>query len=64
MKLKDVMLCDYDEPYAMLLNNEKDLEACYKLLQKLRKEEDQLAKEDATFSDTVEEAKMLLSILN
>lgn len=57
MKLKDVMLCDYDEPKQALLNNEKDLDACYKLLQKLRKEEDQLAKEDATgFSDTVEGA--------
>lgn len=62
MKLKDVMLCDYDEPKAMLLNNEKDLEACYKLLQKLRKEEDQLAKEDATgFSDTVEGAEEVTS---
>ena len=62
MKLKDVMLCDYDEPKAMLLNNEKDLEACYKLLQKLRKEEDQLAKEDATgFSDTVEGAEDVTS---
>lgn len=57
MKLKDVMLGDYEEPKQMLLNNEKDLEACYKLLQKLRKEEDKLAKEDATgFSDTVEGA--------
>lgn len=62
MKLKDVMLCDYDEPKQMLLNNEKDLEACYKLLQKLRKEEDQLAKEDATgFSDTVEGAEDVVS---
>lgn len=62
MKLKDVMLCDYDEPKAMLMNNEKDLEGCYKLLQKLRKEEDQLAKEDATgFSDTVEGAEEVVS---
>lgn len=62
MKLKDVMLCDYDEPKQALLNNEKDLEACYKLLQKLRKEEDQLAKDDATgFSDTVEGAEEVVS---
>lgn len=62
MKLKDVMLCDYEEPKEMLLNNEKDLEGCYKLLQKLRKEEDQLAKEDATgFSDTVEGAEDVVS---
>lgn len=62
MKLKDVMLCDYEEPKQALLNNEKDLEACYKLLQKLRKEEDKLAKEDATgFSDTVEGAEDVVS---
>ena len=40
MKLKDVMLCDYEEVKAALMNNEKNLEACYKMLQKLRKEED------------------------
>lgn len=62
MKLKDVMLCDYDEPKQALLNNEKDLEACYKMLQKLRKEENQLAKDDATgFSDTVEGAEDVVS---
>lgn len=62
MKLKDVMLCDYEEPKQALLNNEKDLDGCYKLLQKLRKEEDQLAKEDATgFSDTVEGADEVTS---
>lgn len=62
MKLKDVVLADYEEPKEALFNNEKDLEACYKLLQKLRKEEDQLAKEDATgFSDTVEGAEDVTS---
>lgn len=62
MKLKDVMLCDYEEPKQALLNNEKDLDGCYKMLQKLRKEEDQLAKEDATgFSDTVEGAENVTS---
>lgn len=62
MKLKDVMLSEYDEPKQALLNNEKDLEACYKLLQKLRKEEDQLAKEDATgFAESFEGAEEVTS---
>lgn len=51
MKLKDVMLCDYEEVKQALLNNEKDLESCYKMLGKLRKEEDRLAMEDATGVD-------------
>lgn len=48
MKLKDVMLCDYDEVKQALLNDEKTLDGAYKLLCKLRKEEDRLAAEDAT----------------
>lgn len=57
MKLKDVMLCDYDEVKEALLSGEKNLEACYKMLAKLRKEEDRLAIEDAMgASDTVEGA--------
>lgn len=56
MKLKDVMLCDYDEVKQALLNNEKGLEACYKMLQKLRKEEDVLLRDDVTgVSDIVED---------
>lgn len=62
MKLKDVMLCDYSEVKEALLNEEKDLDGCYKMLQKLRKEEDQLGKDDATgFSDTVENAEEVTS---
>lgn len=57
MKLKDVMLCDYEEVRQALLNNEKTLDGAYKMLQKLRKEEDKLAMEDATgIADTVEGA--------
>lgn len=48
MKLKDVMLCDYEEVKEALLSGEKNLEGAYKLLAKLRKEEDRLAIEDAT----------------
>lgn len=58
MKLKDVMLCEYSEVKEALLSGEKSLDAAYKMLTKLRKEEDQLAKDDATgFSDTVELAE-------
>ena len=62
MKLKDVMLCDYEEVKMALLNGEKGLEACYKMLAKLRKEEDRLAIEDATgISDSVEGAQDIKS---
>lgn len=62
MKLKDVMLCDYDEVKEALLSGEKNLEACYKMLAKLRKEEDQLAKEDAMgTADAVEGAVEIAS---
>lgn len=55
MKLKDVMLCDYEEVKEALLSGEKTLDGAYKLLSKLRKEEDKLAMEDATgVADTVE----------
>lgn len=58
MRLKDVMLCDYSEVKEALLSGERNLDACYKMLQKMRKEEDQLGKDDATgFGDTVEGAE-------
>lgn len=58
MRLKDVMLCDYSEVKEALLSGEKNLDACYKMLQKMRKDEDQLGKDDATgFGDTVEGAE-------
>ena len=62
MKLKDVMLCDYDEVKEALLSGDKNLDGCYKMLAKLRKEEDQLAKEDAMgAADTVEGADEIAS---
>lgn len=62
MKLKDVMLCNYDEVKQALLNGEKGLDACYKMLTKLRKEEDRLAMEDATgVDDSIEGAENLTS---
>lgn len=58
MKLKDCMLCDYSEVKEALLCGDKTLDGCYKMLQKLRKEEDTLAKEEITgISDTVEGAE-------
>lgn len=62
MKLKDVMLCSYDEVKQALLNNEKDLDGCYKMLAKLRKEENQLEIEDSMgAADTVEGAEDIAS---
>ena len=46
MKLKDVMLCEYDEVKEDLLSNKKNLYQAYNQLQKLRKEEDKLQMED------------------
>lgn len=48
MKLKDVMMCDYTEVKEALLNEEKTLDGAYKMLVKLRKEENRLAMEDST----------------
>lgn len=48
MKLKDVMLSEYDEIKTELISEKKTLEAAYKALAKARKEEDALLKEDNT----------------
>ena len=48
MKLKDVMLSEYDEIKTELISGKKSLEAAYKALAKARKEEDALSKEDNT----------------
>lgn len=60
MKLKDCMLCDYEEVKECLLNNEKTLEQAYKLLQKLRKEENMLEKEESMGISNVEEAQEIV----
>lgn len=60
MKLKDCMLCDYAEVKECLLNNEKTLEQAYKLLQKLRKEENMLEKEESMGISNVEEAQEIV----
>lgn len=57
MKLKDVMLSGYGEVTEALLNGDKTLDASYKMLQKLRKEENALEREDSTgISDMSEDA--------
>lgn len=57
MKLKDVMLSGYSDVTDALLNGDKTLDACYKMLQKLRKEENALEREDKMgISDISEDA--------
>ena len=46
MKLKDVMMSEYDEVMEDLLSGKKNLVQSYNQLQKLRKEEDKLLMED------------------
>ena len=57
MKLKDIMLCDYPEVRDELLSDRKTLTQCYNMLQKLRKEEDKLAKEDQQGISDLEQAE-------
>lgn len=55
MKLKDIMLSDYEEIIEDLLSKKKTLQQSYNALQKARKEEDKLLKEDGMgISDTEE----------
>jgi 5-methylcytosine-specific restriction protein A len=62
MKLKDCMLCTYTEVQEELLSGKKSLEQCYKLLQKLRKEENRLAmEENIGLSDNIEDAQEVTS---
>ena len=46
MKLKDIMSCEYSDVKEELLSNKKTITQAYNMLQKYRKEEDQLLKED------------------
>lgn len=46
MKLKDVVLCEYPEVVDELFSETKTLTQCYNNLQKLRKEENRLEKDD------------------
>ncbi len=57
MKLKDIMLCDYQEVKDELTGDKKTLSQCYNMLQKLRKEEDQLMIDDIRGISEVGEAE-------
>lgn len=60
MKLKDIMLSDYSEVKDELLSNKKTLTQCYNMLQKLRKEEDQLMIDDTKGISEVEDARDII----
>lgn len=60
MKLKDIMLSDYEEVKEELLSGKKNLTQCYNMLQKLRKEEDQLLIEDQMGISEVEQAESII----
>lgn len=60
MKLKDIMLCDYSEVKDELLGNKKTLSQCYNMLQKLRKEEDQLMIDDTKGISEVDTAENIV----
>lgn len=61
MKLKDIMMCDYQEVIDTLMEDKKTLSQCYNMLQKLRKEEDSLMLEDQKGISEVEEAKGIVN---
>ena len=57
MKLKDIMSCDYQDVKDELLSNKKSLDQAYNMLQKYRKEEDVLGREDNTGISDMEQAE-------
>lgn len=60
MKLKDIMLCDYDDVKGELLSNKKTLSQCYNILQKYRKEEDKLMMDDTRGISEVDNAEEIV----
>lgn len=60
MKLKDIMQSGYDEIIADLLSNKKNLSQTYSALQKARKEEDLLMKEDNQGIAKMEQAEGII----
>ena len=57
MKLKDIMSCEYPDVKEDLLSNKKTITQAYNMLQKYRKEEDQLLKEDNQGIANLEQAE-------
>lgn len=60
MKLKDIMQSGYDEVVSDLLQDKKTLSQAYNMLQKLRKEEDILMKEDNQGIAKMEQAEGII----
>ena len=60
MKLKDIMSCDYQDVKDDLLSNKKNLDQAYNMLQKYRKEEDVLGREDNQGISDLEQAEGLV----
>lgn len=57
MRLKDIMSCEYPDVKDELLSNKKNIMQAYNMLQKYRKEEDRLQKEDDTGISELEQAE-------
>lgn len=60
MKLKDIMQSGYDEVISDLLQDKKTLSQAYNMLQKLRREEDVLMKEDNQGIAKMEQAEGII----
>ena len=55
MKIKDIMLCEFEEVRETFLTEKKDIDGCYRLLQKYRKELDMIGHDDATGTEQISE---------
>ena len=64
MKLKDIMSCEYPDVKEDLLSNKKTITQAYNMLQKYRKEEDQLLKEDNQGIADLEQAEGVIEQAN
>ena len=60
MRLKDIMLCKYDDIKDELFQGKKTLIQCYNMLQKYRKDEDQLLNDDKTGISDVEDGEEIV----
>jgi 5-methylcytosine-specific restriction protein A len=61
MRLKDIMLCDYDDVKKELLEGKKTLLQCYNMLQKYRKDEDQILNDDKKGISEVEDGEEIIN---
>lgn len=61
MRLKDIMLCDYQDVKDELLGGKKTLIQCYNMLQKYRKDEDQILNDDRKGISAVEDGEEIVN---